>query len=174
MAGPDSHPGPHMVSLRSPWSNAHTSGDDCARELAWRAGGTSTDDGVRHLRIFLTRGIILREEASKSGQKRSKETKVAIRKGRTPSTPRKPRRLRSRPKSKKQRRREEREEHQRLREYLLLLEQRELALWIIATGCGMCEHHQTSSQMLFVRVAGSPCEQMHQQEVGAQGSGLQG
>ena len=163
-----------MASLGSPWTNAHPSGDDRPRELAWRAGGTSTNDGIGHLRILLTRGITLGKETSESGQKRSKETKMAIRKGRTPTTPRKPRRFRSRPKSKKQRRREEREEHQRLGEYLLLLEQRELAMWILATGCGVCEHHQAGSQMLFVRVAGSPCEQMHQQEVSAQGSGLRG
>ena len=105
-----------------------TTGSKKIHELAWRAGGTSTHDGVRHLRIHFPRGIILREKASEQRPKRSKEEKVAVRKGRTPSTPRKPRRRRWRSRAKKQRRREEGEEQQELREYLLLLERRDGSL----------------------------------------------
>lgn len=42
-------------------------------------------------------------------------------------------------------------------------------MWIIATGCGVRQLHQAGTQVLIVRVAGSPCDQMRRQEVDAQG-----
>ena len=57
--------------------------------------------------------------------------------------------------------------------YLLLLEQRELAVWVAASWSRVRKHDQADSQVLIMRVTRSPGASMSGQEVKSTGDGVQ-
>ena len=154
-----------MACERSERKSNDPSGIDRRERTTWRYELIDASDGVWDVRLNFTGGYTHGEKARKQRQTGGEEEEMAGGKRRAPKTSRSPKRIKLGEKGRRKRRKQERKGRKARGTHLLLVEQREQSVWIIATRSGVHERGEAGSQVFILWVARSPSNQMSSQEV---------
>ena len=171
LAGPDTQSSPHVACERSERKSNDPSGVNRRERTTRRHELIDASDGVGDVWLNFTGGYTNGEKARKQRQKRGEEEEMAGGKRRASKTPRSPKRVKLGEKRRRKGRRQKRKGGKTGGIHLLLVEQREQSVWIIATRSGVHEHGEADAQVLILWVARSPSNQMSGQEVKSTGDG---